>query len=221
LGIDEARSALFRQAKGSVLEIGAGTGLNLEKYDFTQISSLTLLDISMGMLTEAKKRVSAIPALRGISVQFVKADATSELLSAFGPSSFDTVVDSFSLCVMGNIGARQCLDQVRQVVKSQQDGGKCVGEGLSRTTGNYVCVRLLSHSSNEGKVLLLENSRSSNSLFGLYQDATADTAAMAGGKGCVYNQDVGAMIRDTKGMKIEQEELYAVGLFRAFRCVVL
>lgn len=72
----------------------------------------------------------------------------------------------------------------------------------------------------EGQVLLLENSRSSNPILGLYQDATSDAAASAGGKGCVYNQDVGSLIR-ASGMKIEREDLYAAGLFRAFRCLVL
>jgi methyltransferase OMS1 len=72
-----------------------------------------------------------------------------------------------------------------------------------------------------GQLLLLENSRSSNPLLGMYQDTTADAAAGMGGKGCVYNQNVEAMIQSTKGMKIEQQELYAAGLFRSFQCSVV
>lgn len=68
--------------------------------------------------------------------------------------------------------------------------------------------------------MLLENSRASNPLLGIYQDATAGAAADIGGKGCVYNQNVEGMIRSTKGMAIEQQDLYAAGLFRSFRCVV-
>lgn len=125
-GIDQARSDLFGKASGNVLEICAGTGLNLEKYNLSQLESLTLLDISEGMLLEAQKRVSTLPAFSDIKIgiSFVKADATSDLVSKFGIGSFDTVVDSFSLCTMGNEGAKRCLDQVRQVVKSKQDGGK-------------------------------------------------------------------------------------------------
>ena len=71
-----------------------------------------------------------------------------------------------------------------------------------------------------GRILLLENSRSSNPLLGMYQDATADAAASMGGKGCVYNQDVASIIRSIEGLHIEKEELYAAGLFRAYRCYV-
>lgn len=202
LGIDEARSNLFSQAKGSVLEIGCGTGLNLVNYDPAKIQSLTLLDVSEGMLHQAKERLAAMSSSssaaaagwKAVPVKFVRADATSELVSRFGPASFDTVVDSFSFCVMGNQGAKDCLNQMRQVIKSKKDGGQ---------------------------LLLLENTRSSNPLLGLYQDATAEAAASAGGKGCLYNQDVGAMLLSTKGVQIVQEDWYSAGIFRSYRCQVV
>lgn len=125
LGIDQARADLFKQAKGKVLEIGAGTGLNLEKYDFSKIESLTLLDISQGMLSMAEKRwknMTVDTSSEGF-ISFVQADATSELVSKFGAQSFDTVVDSFSLCTMGNDGAEKCLSQLSRVVKSNEQGG--------------------------------------------------------------------------------------------------
>lgn len=199
LGIDQARADLFKQAKGKVLEIGAGTGLNLEKYDFSKIESLTLLDISQGMLTMAEQRWKNMTVVTTSSddrfISFVQADATSGLVSKFGARCFDTVVDSFSLCTMGNDGAEKCLSQLSQVVKSKEQGGQ---------------------------VLLLENSRSSNPFLAKYQDATSTAAAEMGGKGCVYNQDVESMIQQsTKGkLKIESQEQYAAGLFRAFRCTV-
>ncbi len=191
LGIDQARRLLLQKARGNVLEIGVGTGLNLDSYDKTQITSLTLVDVSDGMLREATARAKTLPQLQGIPVRFVKADATTELVDRFGSDAFDTVVDSFSLCVMGNTGAPSCLRQLSQVVKPGVNGGR---------------------------LLLLENSRSSNALLGLYQDATAETAAMAGGKGCVYNQDVGALIRRTSHLEINAETLYAAGLFRSYEC---
>jgi methyltransferase OMS1, mitochondrial len=165
------------------------SGLNLDKYEGSQLSSLTLLDISEGMLNEAKRRVAGLENLQGVPVTIITADATKDLVDRFGNQSFDTVVDSFSLCVMGSEGAIQCLEQMSQIVKST------------------------------GQVLLLENSRSDNSLLGIYQDATAETAAMVGGKGCVYNQNVGALIRRTGCLAVQEERSYAAGLFRAYVCV--
>jgi len=218
LGIDEARTELFQKASGRVLEIGCGTGLNLPRYDYSKISSITLMDISQGMINEAQKRLEEDRALgnlissNNVRIEFVQGDATSQLVEKFSksiedgdssdstssPSSsqsllFDTVVDSFSLCVMGNDGAKRCLQQMSKVVKP--------------TTG---------------KILLLENSRSSNNVLGWYQDITASNAASMGGKGCVYNQDVRSMIENLQDpsskLQIINEQQYAAGLFRSFEC---
>jgi len=189
LGIDQARSQLLQKAKGHVLEIGVGTGLNLDKYIGSQIASLTLVDISEGMLRQAQAKVQGLTNLKDVpNIQFIKADATSSLVTSFGEDRYDTVVDSFSLCVMGDQGARQCLDQIARVVQPQ------------------------------GRVLLLENTRSSNPWLGKYQDVTAEAAAALGGKGCVYNQDVSKMIRDADRLAIVDEREYSAGLFRSYEC---
>ncbi|EED92195.1 predicted protein [Thalassiosira pseudonana CCMP1335] len=130
LGIDDARSSLLKLARGHVLEIGVGTGLNLDSYSFGDggVTSLTLVDISEGMLSQAKLRIQQLGLLeKKVDVNFVKADATSELVELFGRSKFDTVVDTFSLCVMGNEGARKCLEEVTGVVKEGKDGGEELG----------------------------------------------------------------------------------------------
>ena len=215
LGIDQARSDLLKLARGNVLEVGVGTGLNVDKYVFGPISnggddgggvrSLTLVDISEGMLEEARSKVErlrregVIP--ESVNVSFVRLDATSDLEALLGDKHkeeeeekehlFDTVVDTFSLCVMGEVGARSCLRQMRNVVKSSSDGGQ---------------------------ILLIENTRSSNPVLGIYQDATAENAAKLGGKGCVYNQNVTSFLRQTDGLTIVSERPFAAGLFRSFIC---
>lgn len=143
------------------------------------------------MLDIALQRVNTLQNLKGIKVTIVKADATSELINKFKEESFDTIIDSFSLCVMGNDGAKQCIQQISKIVKKQKD---------------------------HGQIFLLENSRSSNSLLGAYQDITAEAAATTGGKGCIYNQDVGNIIRQSGVLRIEQEILYSAGIFRLFKC---
>ena len=71
----------------------------------------------------------------------------------------------------------------------------------------------------EGQLLLIENIKSSNVLLSLYQDATVDTAAKMGGKGCVSNQDVRSFIIQTDGLTLVSEREYASGVFRSFVCV--
>lgn len=70
----------------------------------------------------------------------------------------------------------------------------------------------------EGRVLLIENTRASNPILGWYQDLTADAAASAGGKGCLYNQDISSLIGQTAGLRVDGEEAFAAGFFRAFVC---
>jgi methyltransferase OMS1, mitochondrial len=192
LGIEEARQELIGRAFGDVLEIGAGTGLNLPfllKSD--SITSLTLVDVSEGMLKEAKAKLDATTTNKPtFPIRFIKADATTDLVTLFGHSSFDTVVDSFSLCVMGDAGARACLQQMTQVVRP-----------------------------GTGQLLLLENTRADNPWLATYQDATASIiAANLGGKGCVYNQDVSDMIQATPGLRIVETTAFAGGVFRSYRC---
>ena len=130
LGIGESRTKLLQLAKGNVLEIGAGTGLNLSCYNIRKgegddgITSLTLVDISEGMLSQAKLRVQQLELDKRVEVKFLQADATSQLIDLFGMNKFDTVVDTFSLCVMGNEGAKRCLKEMSAVVKDYKNGGK-------------------------------------------------------------------------------------------------
>lgn len=193
LGIPAARRAIVSQAQGSVLEIGVGTGLNLPYYDPTRVTSLTCVDISSGMLAQAQQQQasSGSSSSSSIPTRFLQADATTELVDRFGPASFTTVVDTFSLCVLD---APACLEQMAQVVDSK---------------------------TNNGRLLLVENTRAEeNGLLGRYQDVTAQEAARMGGKGCVYNQNVRAMIEGTTSAPLEilEERIFAGGVMRGYVC---
>ena len=96
LGFDAMRAKLISQARGSVLEIGVGTGLNLPYYDFKSISDLVGVDLSTGMLREAQRRAESLGPR---SIKLIQADATA-LPLAYG--SFDSVLDTFSLCVFSD-----------------------------------------------------------------------------------------------------------------------
>ena len=91
---DKLRESVTSKASGEVLEVGIGTGLNLPFYKEFAISSVVGIDVSMGMLEQAQRRLSVLPI--GQRVQLKLADAAT---LPFDNDRFDTVVDTFSLCV--------------------------------------------------------------------------------------------------------------------------
>ncbi|WP_136419169.1 class I SAM-dependent methyltransferase [Herbaspirillum sp. ST 5-3] len=108
------RHKLIPLAKGRVLEIGIGTGLNLEHYDSAQVETIVGLDPGVEMHPLARKR-----ALKsGISVELVGLSAER---IPFDDGSFDTVLVTYSLCTIPDPVA--ALKEMRRVLKR---GGKLV-----------------------------------------------------------------------------------------------
>ncbi len=89
LGMRRLRRRLLEEAFGEVLEVGVGTGNNLPLYP--RSCRVTAVDLSEGMLHIARKR--ALAARR--QVRFLVMDGES---LGFANGSFDTVVDSLTLC---------------------------------------------------------------------------------------------------------------------------
>ncbi|CAJ1961095.1 unnamed protein product [Cylindrotheca closterium] len=85
------RSLLYFHSKGLVLEVGAGTGRNVDFYP-SAVDRVVLMDLSDKMLAEAKKKL-----YKDQKPQFacVVGDSTS---LDFPDDSFDSVVDTFGLC---------------------------------------------------------------------------------------------------------------------------
>lgn len=192
LGLDAARAQLVGRARGRVLECGVGTGLNLPFYQRGgRVESLDAIDLSPGMLRGARAKAEGL-GLGGqgggsFSVRFHERDVAR--LEGFAANSFDSVVDTFSLCVYPDPVA--ALREMGRVVKAASEGGR---------------------------VLLLENSRSKQPLLGAYQDLTAQTLARDfGGKGCVWNQDVEALARQA-GLRVVEARPIAGGLFTMLEC---
>jgi len=109
-GIPELRGKLLSRASGEVLEIGVGTGLNLPYYAGagTAVSSLTAVDLSEDMLAVAERRAAA----KGLVVELGQADIMN---LPYSDGSFDTVVDTFSLCVLDDPAG--ALREVRRVLR--------------------------------------------------------------------------------------------------------
>jgi ubiquinone/menaquinone biosynthesis C-methylase UbiE len=95
-------------AHGRVLEIGIGTGLNLEHYDKSRLSALVGLDPSAEMHRLARKRV----ARAGLDVELV---ALSAERIPFDDASFDTVLVTYTLCTIPDPVA--ALREMRRVLK--------------------------------------------------------------------------------------------------------
>lgn len=102
------RSVLVPQARGRVLEVGAGSGLNLPFYG-PGVERLIALDPSEALLTMARGRVRAAPF-------------PVELLARSGEDiplpdgSVDTVVVTWVLCTIPDPG--KALREIRRVLKS-------------------------------------------------------------------------------------------------------
>lgn len=105
-GLAKARKELLANVHGRVLEIGAGTGLNLPHYPAGA-------DV---VLTEPDAHMASRVRKRGAEVVLASADDLP-----FPDASFDTVVSTLVLCTVPDVPAT--LHEVRRVLKP---GGQLV-----------------------------------------------------------------------------------------------
>ena len=87
------REKIVPRAKGRVLEIGAGSGLNLPFYDAAQVDHLSALEPAAEMWAMAGESVRKA----GFPVEFIQAFAESIPLD---DDSVDTVLVTYSLCTI-------------------------------------------------------------------------------------------------------------------------
>ena len=106
-GLSARRAALVAQASGDVLEIGGGTGANLNHYG-DGVTSLTVTEPEAPMA----KRLQAHIAERRPDARLVQAPAEH---LPFDDASFDTVVSTLVLCTVGD--QPQALHELRRVLK--------------------------------------------------------------------------------------------------------
>ena len=106
-GLQRERVALLAHARGNTVEIGAGTGLNLDHYPVT-IDDLVLTDPDPHMLTQLRHRLAA----SGGHAQVVQAPAEH---LPFPDESFDTVVSTWALCTVDD--PEKSLADIRRVLK--------------------------------------------------------------------------------------------------------
>jgi ubiquinone/menaquinone biosynthesis C-methylase UbiE len=93
-GLADRRHELLAQANGRVLEIGAGTGLNIEHYP-QSIEEITFAEPEEPMARRLSRRLSEA----GRGEQVVTAPAEN---LPFEDNSFDTVVSTLVLCTVND-----------------------------------------------------------------------------------------------------------------------
>lgn len=109
LGIENLRTLIGNAAEGDTLEIGVGTGLQLPYYQYKNIISYTGIDNSVGMINQA---IEKSQLLHQNNNNFIVMNA-DEL--KFDDNKFDSVVDTFSMCVYDN--PLKVLNELKRVVK--------------------------------------------------------------------------------------------------------
>jgi ubiquinone/menaquinone biosynthesis C-methylase UbiE len=110
-GMAQRRAELLGQARGQVLELGAGTGLNLPHYP-DRLEELVLTEPSPPMVSRLEQRAKQ----SGIDSSVMVAEA--ERLP-FEDDRFDTVVSTLVLCTVDE--PRQAIDEIARVLRP---GGK-------------------------------------------------------------------------------------------------
>ena len=89
MGFEQVRKMVTEHAAGSVLEIGAGTGLNFKFFD--KAGCVFAIEPDPYMLSHARKRLEGCAALMRAYAEWLP----------FPDDSFDTVVSTLTFCTIG------------------------------------------------------------------------------------------------------------------------
>jgi len=105
---DQKRSVVVPDARGDVLEIGMGSGLNIPHYEQHNIRQLIGLEPSEAL----RKRAQTIASKTGIPLKLISNGAEDIPLEN---KSMDTVLITFAMCTIPEI--ETALNEIRRVLK--------------------------------------------------------------------------------------------------------
>lgn len=108
--IMERRAVIVPRARGRVLELGAGGGINLPLYDRRRVSQVVGVDPSAGL----RERAVAAMAPADRDFYWIEDGVAEDL--PFPDASFDTVLSTFTLCSVQD--QAMALAEARRVLKS-------------------------------------------------------------------------------------------------------
>lgn len=105
----QAREELLANVTGDVLEVGFGTGLNIDHYP-SSVSSLTTVDVNPGVHKLAEKRLQQAR----MPVKFALISGENLPME---DASFDAVVSTWTLCSIPDVEG--ALREIRRVLKPE------------------------------------------------------------------------------------------------------
>lgn len=111
------RALLYFHARGTVLEVAAGTGRNLQYYPSSAVTKVVVLDSSEPMLQRAQQKIQQQEKKNEASILFETSVADATKLVQYDDNTFDTVVDTFGLCSFDDPVA--VLQELRRVCKPE------------------------------------------------------------------------------------------------------
>jgi SAM-dependent methyltransferase len=112
--IQKIRRQIIPQARGAVLEIGAGSGANFTHYDPARVRKLYALEPNPGMIRLAERQSRKTK----LDIQFL--DLPGERIP-LEEGTIDTVVSTFTLCTISEIA-----DAIREITRVLKSDGKLI-----------------------------------------------------------------------------------------------
>ncbi|HVS15567.1 MAG TPA: class I SAM-dependent methyltransferase [Thermoanaerobaculia bacterium] len=113
--IERQREKVVPRARGRVLEIGFGTGLNLPFYRRSRASAVVGLEPAPEMRARGERRIAALRR-RGLELPVELLAASAEEIPA-DDASFDTVLVTYTLCTIPH--PERALTEMRRVLHPQ------------------------------------------------------------------------------------------------------
>jgi ubiquinone/menaquinone biosynthesis C-methylase UbiE len=108
--VQKLRGVTLAGARGDVVEIGFGTGLNLRHYP-SSVVSLAAVDAERMLTGRVDRRIRNA----SMQVEFMQLDASGRL--PFADASFDCAVTTFTLCSIADVSS--ALAEIRRVLKPE------------------------------------------------------------------------------------------------------
>ena len=106
--ISKQREKIIPFAKGRVLEIGIGSGLNFSFYNKSEVKDVFAVEPDNVLLEKAKKR--ALDNNIDLNIEKISAESLP-----YDNEFFDTIISTYTMCSISNLSS--ALNEIRRVLK--------------------------------------------------------------------------------------------------------